>query len=287
MISFNRMIAAIGMFSGVVAAGSAHAAPVVFDDNPETAQARIVRSLFPGYISERPGMVLESSVLDLDLDDTGEIIARFVHSGSCSRDMKTCRTVVLKHFYRGTTGNWKIIFDRATSAIEFGAPQRRLPAPITADGITWTYTYPNYKPTSSDLGMPINLERVPPQSVRGIAGAFGEGALKLAETGSDRVSYEYGAVKTEDGNRLLIIKQTGDMACGDLIGCPVRVIREANGKWATVLEAATVSDVLQATAMRKGLPDLVTNTPNGFVVFGWAGEQYGIVDRVEAVEVRK
>lgn len=275
------------MIAGFTAAATANAAPVAFDDNPEAAQARIVRSLFPGYISERPGMVLESAVMDLDQDDTGEIIARFVHSGSCSGNLKTCRTVVLKYFRQGTAANWQIIFDRPTTEIEFGAPQRLLPAPLTADGITWTYAYPNYKPTSAELGVPIKLDRVPPQSILGIAGAFGDGALKLAETGSDRVAYEYGAATTEDGNRLLVIKQTGKMACGELIGCPVRVIREENGKWGTVLEAATVSDITQANAMREGIPDLVTKTPNGFVIFGWAGEQYGIVDRVEAVEVRK
>lgn len=281
------------IFKGLVAAGlmfcvnTASAAPVEFTDNPEKQQARIVRALFPGYIGQRSGMVLETAILDLDLDKTGEIVARFVHSKSCSEGLEKCRTVVLKHYRQGTGDSWKIIFDRHTSDIEFGEPRRLVPAPVKADGVEWTYSYPSYRPVGVELSETVELAPVPPKNVKGIAGAFGVGAARLADNGSGYVSYEYGTAKTGDGTTLLVVKQKGKSACGDLTGCPVRVLRQKDGDWSTVLAAATVSGVSLTGDMRNGIPDLVTKTPKGFVIFGWADKHYGIVDRIEAVEVRR
>lgn len=278
---------------GLVAAGlmfcasAASAAPVEFTDNPEEQQARIVRALFPGYIGERSGMVLETAILDLDMDNTGEIVARFVHSKSCSEGLKRCRTVVLKHFVQGAGASWKIIFDRHASAIEFGEPKRLDPAPATADGVEWTYSYPSYRPVGVGVSEKVKMAPVPPANIKGIAGAFGVGAARLADNGSSYVSYEYGTAQTGDGTTLLVVKQKGKSACGDLTGCPVRVLRQENDEWSTVLAAATVSDVSLTGDMRNGIPDLVTKTPKGFVIFGWADKHYGIVDRIEAVEVRR
>lgn len=263
--------------SAVLLSASAHAAPLSLDPSPNAQARPVVNVVFAPYLATRVGATVETAVADLDKNGVGEVVARFVHSGSCRDDMKTCRTVVLRH-----DGNaWKIVFDHAVAALEVLEGSRGVPAPLRADRITWSWDYPVYAPTTDGVGKAVDLEFAAPALSKSLAPAFGDGAAKLAATGAS-YRFGYASAKLSEKEEFLVVKMTGQNVCGIKTGCPVRLLKKGKEGWSTALATTTKDSVYLGNTEREGYRDVVISTDMGFTVYGWNGEKYALADRVEA-----
>lgn len=261
----------------LAASTAAYSAPLSLDPSP-SAQARpVVNVVFAPYLATRVGASVESAVVDLDKNGVGEIVARFVHSSSCTDGMKACRTVVLRH-----DGNaWKIVFDHPAASLEVLPGSAGVPASIRADRITWTWDYPVYAPTADGVGKEMELAVATPELAKSLAPAFGEGAAKLVAA-SPAYRFGYASAKLSDKDEFLAVKMTGQNICGIKTGCPVRILRKGKDGWAAVLATTTKDSVYVGNTDRAGYRDVVISTDRGFTVYGWNGEKYAVADRVEA-----
>lgn len=270
----NILLAISALFlSGTAAV----AGPMTLDASP-TAQARpVINIVFGDYLAQRVAAQVQTGVVDLDKDGVGDIVARFVHSASCQADMKTCRTVVLRH--DGTS--WKIVFDHPTATIEVMPGGTGVPAPIKADKVTWNWNYPVYAPTVDGIGDGIDLSSVPANTVASLAPAFGQGAVKLlASNPSYRLSFARPNLSAKA--EFIAVNLAGGAACGEKIGCPVRILMKEAAGWRPILSTSSKSTMFVGNKERAGYRDFIVDTPTGFTVYGWNGEKYALADRVDS-----
>ena len=270
------------LLAAAVAALFAHAvqaAPLKLNPAPEAQEKSVVNVLFADYLAQRVGVRVETTVTDLDRNGVGEIVARFVHSGSCSADLAVCRSVVIRHDNK----TWKIVFDHPVSSVEVLPGPTGVPAPIKADRVTWTWAFPTYAPTAEGVGETIAFDPAPTDVARSLAPAFGEGAAKLAAA-DPRYHFQTARPGLSKDSQFLVVSMKGGTACGQKTGCPVRVLRKDKDGWRPVLAASAKSEVLSGNYSREGVQDLVVDTADGFVVYGWNGQKFLVADRIEAAD---
>lgn len=261
---------------------TASASPIVFDSASDSQARRVVNVVFAEYLQERVGVTVETAVVDLNNDRTGEIFARFVHTGSCVDSMTKCRTVVIRHEQgRG----WRIVLDRMAASVDYAAHSQSVPGPLKLDGVTWKWGKARYEPDGSTLGETVSFKDVPAANSQSFAAAFGQGAQKLA-AGNHGVKLKYSDLKVADGAETLLVKMEGSIVCGDVTGCPVRLLQKNGDTWAPVLSTTTKGDLAVTDTVRAGYKDLVVKTDLGFAVLGWNGSGYAVADRLEAVKER-
>lgn len=257
-----------------------HAAPMVLDPDPRAQARSVVNVVFGDYLAQRVAAQVETGVVDLDKDGVGEIVSRFVHTGSCAQDMKVCRTTIIRH--DGNT--WRVVFDHPISQIEVLDGPNGVPVPFKADKVTWKWDFPTYAPTADGIGEPVSMDPVPAGTVASLAPAFGAGAAKLTEA-DPRHSLSFARPELSGKDEFLAVTLKGASACGSETGCPVRVLRKEKDGWRPVLSTSATSTIFVGNAQRGGYRDLVVDTKTGFAVYGWSGKGYALADRVEAPAV--
>lgn len=269
----------LALSATLMTATASIAAPMTLDASPKAQARPVINVVFGEYLAQRVAAQVQSGVVDLDKDGVGEIVARFVHSASCLTDMKTCRTVVLRH-----DGNaWKIVFDQQAALIEVLPGVNGVPSPIKADRVTWNWKYPTYSPTADGVGDRIELTAVPANTVASLAPAFGEGAVKLiASNPSYRLSFA--RPKFSDKDEFIAVTMKGGASCGTKTGCPVRILKREKEGWRPILNASSVSGMYLGNTAREGYRDFIVDTPAGFTVYGWNGEKYQMASRMDAPE---
>ncbi len=263
----------------VISASALQAAPLAFDDSPRAQARTVVNVVFGDYLAQRVAAKVETAVVDLDKDGVGEIVARFVHTGSCSADMKVCRTAVIRHDKK----NWRIVLDHPAAAVETLDGVNGVPAPVKFDRVTWKWKFPTYAPTADGMGDLVSMDEVPQDTVASLAPAFGSGAAKLIAS-DPRYSLSFSKPKISGKDEFLAVTLAGGAACGDKTGCPVRILRKEKDGWRPVLSTSAANSVLLGNTQRGGYRDLVVDTKLGFAVYGWNGSKYILADRVEAPE---
>jgi hypothetical protein len=276
MRSFKALALATALACGLT--GVASAAPLQFDPSPYAQARSIINVVFANYIKSLTGIQIESKVVDINGDGKGEIAVRFVHSSSCVNGMKSCRMVLMRH----QDGNWKIILDRFAETFDVRPGSRDFPAPILVDKVTWNWDGGRYMPDVSGLGDAVDLKPVPEKTVASLVPAFGAGTSKLYAAHMP-LAFSFAQAGLSDAGDVIVVKMEGANTCGKFTGCPVRVLKKVDGKWATVLSASTLGDIRSAKAKRQGLRDIVFETKDGALQVGWTGSKYALADRIEGV----
>jgi hypothetical protein len=263
---------------------AALAAPSLqFDSSPNSDARRIVNVLFADYIQARTGIQVQTATTDLDGDRVGEIIVRFIHTASCLPGMKSCRTAVVRY---DQIKGWQVVLDRNVEKISILPGSARTPAPIKTDAVTWSWSFPAYRPDFSTLGKEVSLSSLPDPVVQQVAPAFGAGAAKLAAA-HQGIGFDYAEPVLGDGKKALLVRMNGTGACGAANGCPLRLLVKNGASWSPVLQASVDGKVAIGPASRDGYRDIVIGTKDGAVVMGWNGQSYAVADRIEASIVEK
>ncbi len=279
-MKFGAFIFCSALLAGAsaIAAQSETITPVPFNDPAGSAARKIVNVVFADYIAARPGIQIAVSVADLDNDKVGEIFVRFVHSGSCKPGMKECRTVILKH---DDAKNWQIVLDRFAQSIAIvGKGMRGSLAAIKTDDTLWQWKYPSYTPDIASIGKAISFNPLPVSITEQVAPAFGQGAKKLVEAHAN-IGFEYSQADVIPGKKAILVRMTGLNACGDAIGCPLRLLVQNEKTWTPIMSASSENDIVMLDVERDGHHDLGLSTKKGVVVMGWNGKNYGVADKLE------
>lgn len=267
----------------VLSTFSAPASAVEFDVSPDSSARKVVNAVFRDYIGSIVGGRIETAVVDINADGVGEIIARFVHSGSCREQAKKCRTVMIRH----NVGKWGVVFDHHTDTINVQPTRKFVFADIEVDGLKWKWNGASYAPTMAGLGDRMEFSPVPKDMAGPLSAAFGQGAVKAIAAGDLGIALEFSKPRLAPDGDFLLVRMKGDIACGDAAGCPARLLQKTGGTWQTILEAGSVGDVVVSKVVRGGHNDIAFGTPRGFVTMGWSGKHYALAEAVEAVAVPK
>ena len=274
-----------------IVAFCAQAAPIELREQIQSRERELVNVMFSNYLSDRVGASVQTAVVDMDGDGVGEIISRFVHTSSCDAQMERCRTTIS----RFADGKWAVIFDRYAKKIDEVFPRRRaaqtsvvLPGPIVVDGQKWEWSpfSKSYSPNADTNWTAVEWVEVPSSQIASYASFFGETTAKLlADSRGGRISYAKTPIsKAKD---TVLLKLEGEAVCGMRSGCPIRVIKQKDGKWETILSTTAMKDVSRVVTERDGLNDIAMSTSLGFAVFGWNGNNYSIADRIESNRKRE
>ncbi|WP_315922642.1 hypothetical protein [Mesorhizobium sp. SP-1A] len=258
---------------------TANAAPVELREQVNSRERELVNVMFSSYLADRVGAAVQTAVVDLDSDGVGEIIARFVHTNSCDADMQRCRTTI-SHF---KDGRWNVVFDRYATKIDDIKVGKRQPDNIVVDGMKWQWDLfsKSFEPTKDERWTSIEWQEVPAAQTASYASFFGEGAGKLLATGSG-VKIEYSATPISKKKDLVLLRLSGKSVCGTKTGCPVRVVKQTDGKWNAILSSSTMKDASRVITERDGYNDITLETSKGFATYGWNGSVYTVADRIES-----
>lgn len=260
---------------------TANAAPVELKEQVNSRERELVNVMFSSYLADRVGAAVQTAVVDLDGDKVGEIITRFVHTNSCDADMQKCRTTI-SHF---KDGRWTVVFDRYSAKIDDVQVQvgERLPSDIVVDGMKWEWdAFSNsFSPTKDERWTAIDWQVVPASQSASYASFFGEGAGKLVAANRG-VKIEYSTTPISKKKDLVLLRLSGNAVCGIKSGCPVRVIKQSNGKWDAILSSSTKKGASRIITERDGYNDIILETSKGFAAYGWNGSVYTVADRIES-----
>ena len=259
-------------------------APVEFQSVEGLPEKSIIESVFSQYLATRPGIEVQSALIDFNHDGIGEIVARFIHPQSCFSDQLSCRTTILQHETSSERQNWLVKFDSYANVLEILDQKDRGLVHIDVDGLEWKFDQSEFQLVADSNSSVLVMESVPPESVEFIVHAFGFGATALTKADQTVISYSYAFVPTLDDSQLLVLSASGAFACGKLLGCPLRLIRKVANKWDVVLNASYRDTINIRSYHRDGMPDVSFDTPNGLTVFGWSGAQYNLVSQLEQLE---
>lgn len=247
-------------------------------DSPYAKARSVVNVVFANYISGLTGVQIRTGLVDVDNDGVAEVFAEFIHSGSCKADMKTCRTVVLKH----DANNWNIVLDRFAKNVDFSeAAYKYIPADVKVDGQTWKWEASRYLPVVSSLGDATDFKPADKQTSNVLAPVFGADVAKIND--GFGVSYSMATKDFSKDGDIMVVEMKGNVVCGKLSGCPVRVLKQTAGKWTPVFSAATTGDIRIAKTTRDGYRDIVFQTRDGAFQAGWNGKTYSVAERIEGV----
>lgn len=266
---------ALALSALLATASVSMAAPVSLSDSPYAPARAVINVVFGNYLAGLTGVQVQSAVVDLDGDEKGEIVARFVHSSACKDGTKGCRTVVLRHM----GGTWKIILDRFSDKLDVSKGYRDVPAPIKVDSTDWAWDGGRYLPDVGTLGTESSFKPVTTAARSSVASAFGQ-AGKLDAAGIP-VSYSFTQEGLSKGNDLMLVKMEGAAVCGKLNGCPVRVLKKEGDAWRPVMSSSTTGKVLVAKTSRQGYRDILLQTKDGALQMGWTGSAYAVAERIE------
>lgn len=258
---------------------TANAAPVELREQVNSRERELVNVMFSSYLADRVGAAVQTAVVDLDGDGVGEIITRFVHTNSCDADMQRCRTTI-SHF---TKGRWNVVFDRYVAKIDDVQVGKRLPGNIVVDGMKWEWNPFSgaFGPTQDERWTSIDWQAVPASQSASYASFFGEGAGKLIS--ADRgVKIEYSTTPISKKKDLVLLRLSGKAVCGAKTGCPVRVVKQTDGKWDAILSSSTMKGASRVITERDGYNDIILETSQGFAAYGWNGSVYTVADRIES-----
>lgn len=282
MRTIAATVAAIGALAVALPSYAQDATPVRLDPSPDARGRNVVNAVIQDYIAQRIGIQVETGLVDIEGNGTAEIVARFVHSESCREKASRCRTVILRY---GPDKTWKIVFDRPADTIALGKNRGAWTfSDLYVDGVRWTWKNVAYAP-SRGVGEKVTFSPVPRDTAVAIAAAFGQGATKLASAPDPVISFEFARPKVGPGEHLLV-RMKGEVACGDPVGCPVRLLEKDGSTWRPILEGATVGDVEVSKVSREGRNDIVLGTKHGYVVMGWSGKSYGVAEVVEPTAIK-
>ena len=253
-------------------------AEIEMTDNPNSQARPIINVIFSDYLKSLTGVQVQSGITDLDVDGKGEIVARFIHSSSCRTGMKSCRTVVLRH----SGSDWKIILDRFAEKLDFSTGYRNVPAPIEVDNTKWTWKNGRYLPTISTLGDPVSFNLVSAEAMASYAPGFGIRTPRLSN--GFGVRYLVAQEGISDMNDIMVVKMDGNVVCGKISGCPIRILKRNNKGWSPILSTATTGDIRTSKVSRDGRRDIILETTDGALQLGWTGSTYALADRIEGVQ---
>lgn len=275
----SKFVSALGALGIALLSGPAVSAATPLDPSPDAKGRSVVNAVFRDYLSQLVGVQVQTAVVDVEGDGVAEIVARFVHTSSCRVGMTQCRTVVIRY----DSQKWGVILDRPSDVIDIPKPTGRWNfGEIAVDGAKWNWNGKAYAPVLAGVGSKVDFARVPAATVGPIAVAFGAGAVKLAASPDNGIAFEFARPRVSEKGDHIIVRMTGKVACGDVVGCPVRLLEKDGDSWRTIMEGSSFGDVAVSRVARDGRADLVLGTKKGYVVMGWTGKSYGIADTVEA-----
>ena len=175
-------------------------------------------------------------------------------------------------------------FDSYVNTLEIFEPKDSNSVHIITDDLVWKFDQSEFQLNTDSTSTELAMELVPAESLEFIVGAFGTGAMTLTNNENSDIKFFYAFVPTMDQSQLLVLSASGVGICGEYIGCPLRIIRKVGNKWNVVLTAGAKDSIKVRNFHRDEIPDISIETPTRLEVFGWSGEQYQVLNRLQIEE---
>lgn len=312
----NHILGLLGIFAAAIPAAQAADAPaaeapvvprsaeVILRVNPQAPELAVVRSVYSAFLANKPGLELQTAMIDLDGDRRAEVVARFRYGSTCaqvSEAIQSCHTVVLR--FDGK--QWAEIFARRAVQLSTGAATVYPRAggkmlDILVNGRErWTWNGgSHYGVTLDGAGTYAELKWLPPREVTDPAlGAFdraSKGAAASIRAAGDQglraaqidLTGPGGATNTATGTRAapravrgyLVAANQGSGLCGVSQGCPAVVVIPSAQGWKVVsdVQLSVASDVVLPT-VTNGMRDIAMGDKDGYRTLSWNGSAYQLV----------
>lgn len=273
--------AALLALPALLAPAVASAAEVALRADPAAPEAAVARALYGGFLAANPDAALETALVDLDGDRTGEIAVRFRHASTC--DGNRCHTALLRH---GPAG-WKAAFERRAGRIETGAPSPGRGGANMADivvdgGEVWRWDGRGaYRPLLESVGT-LAVPGLPaPGPVREAALKALEGELAGPLAEARGMGEEIRLLAAEiaigaTGGKAWLVAADAPSLCGGVMGCPQVVLVPAGKGLRPALVTYGVGAVAVMRSASRGVRDLAFADVEGYRTMRWDGTAYRV-----------
>jgi len=237
------------------------------------------RELVEAFVPEAKDQPLETLLYDLNGDGNPEVVARLRGKGMCDEANRACRTLAFRKEAKG----WTLIFDRPSQRLDSRGSGYGGMRDLIVDGReTYGFTANGYKLDFAASGKVVEMKPAPAGFVSALATQFGLGAERLALKGKG-LAFKVATVEPKAGSPLVLARMEGPGACGRVLGCPWRLLRVKDGKYAVGFAGEKVA-LLPVT--RDGWRDIAVASTGGFTVYGWSGQRYMVAETRKEGSVR-
>lgn len=210
---------------------------------------------------------------DLNADGRAEILIKLKGDKDCDvHDKARCRVVVMQETPQG----WGKLLDRRAAQVTVGNIGFGGFRSLSLDGREgFVYNGKTYRIDLAQTGRPLTFSDAPAQAKALLIAQFGDGARRLKD-----VSVKVASASLAEGKTLVFARLEGPGACGAAFGCPWRLLQPKDGSYTVVSQGMGGPDASILGVVRGGWRDLAVKQPNGYAVYGWAGERYVLAERI-------
>jgi hypothetical protein len=255
--------------------GAAAAAEVAFAEAPSSGEAKVVASIYSGFVAAHPGMRVQTATFDLQGLGTASIAARFVSDATCGKDGR-CETVVL--FFSSQEKAWRGVFEHMVGKMTIEPPDSNPAAgnmaTISADGVRWIWSgFDHYMPDLASLGTPFGK---PGAASAGVASAASIAVAPMLY--GLPVTYSDTQLDLEASSPAPLpahfVSATGGGVCGNAVGCPYALLVRSPGGLKSVWSGMAFGPGAIMASSSHGLRDVAIGTSKGYAVYRFDGAQY-------------
>lgn len=243
---------------------------VAFVDAPKNSFARDVAVAVNPELKDAAYDVAQ---YDLNGDGKAEVLVKLKGEKDCDEsDKSRCRVVVMHE----TSQGWGRMLDRRANEVRVGTIGFGGFRSLSLDGREgYVYNGRAYRIDMAQTGRPLTFTAAPTAAKPLLVAQFGEGARKL-----QGVEVKVASATLSEGRTLVFARLEGPGACGAAFGCPWRLLQSKDGAYTVVSQGMGGPDVSILGVVRGGWRDVAVKQPNGYAVYGWAGERYVLAERV-------
>ncbi len=256
-------------------AGAASASEVQFADAPGSGEARVVASIYGGFVAAHPGMRVQTATFDLQGLGTASIAARFVSEATCAKDGR-CETVVL--FFSAQAKAWRGVFEHMVGRMSVEPPDANPAAgnmaTLSADGVRWIWSgFDHYMPDLRSLGIAFGKPAAAAPDVAAAAQAAVAPMLYgLPATYSD-VQLDLDA-SSPAPLAAHFVSASGGGVCGNAVGCPYALLVRSAGGLKSAWSGMAFGPGAVMASTSNGMRDIALGTSKGYAVYRFDGTQY-------------
>ena len=264
--------------------GAVKASPLVFKQDNNSQEYKIVSDLYSAYLKKHPGIVIETALGDLQGQGKASIFIKMKSQQTCkTNNPDSCYMTAL--VFKNNT--WQALLNHTAETVELGRPS---PAPggegmkdIILDGHeAWRWSgLGKYFPMLESIGKVYEAKNPAPAEMISYASQILSKDIQEPSniTPAQKVHWNYSDIDiTKIAKTYWVMAESG-IVCGSYLGCPATLmIKSTNGGYRSILETYAQGKIAVLPSVGKDdFHDIALGTGEGYSVLRYDGAKYKLI----------
>lgn len=280
MKAFRRvgLAASFVLSAAAMPAMAADVTPISMSASASAPELAIVNTIFGGFVSAHPGIVVKTAEVDLQGKGVASIVVRFESTLTCTLS-NSCETAVL--FY--DQGSWRTVFEHSTHTLSLAPPAHdvgtdNMKSLVIDNHESWIWTGLNqYLPDVTSLGTPFPKPVAAAEQIGAAAYDALAATPKMAALLPQNSTITYTQSKLDLGSgsgEFYFVRAYAPGYCSDDLGCPHVILMAVKNGYAKLWTGLADGPGAVLPSQTNGLADIALVTRQGYDLLQFDGRSY-------------